>query len=105
MQRDYFASTLKTTLPKTDESVWGRVADWKKPPLHTHCSCHKHRDKPLNHPLAVSQTHLEKVILVHNATVGQRLNQPVCQGCFPPISDPKSKEYIELLSCKNSQYL
>lgn len=31
---------------------------------------------------------------MHNTTVGQSLNQPVCQGRFAPISDPKSKQYM-----------
>lgn len=73
----------------------GEVAEWEKNHLlHTCRSCIKQGNKTLNHPLAPSQTHLEKVILVHNTTVGQRLNQPVCQGCFAPISDPESQVYI-----------
>lgn len=48
-------------------------------------------NKTPKHPLA--KTHLVKVILVHNTTVGQRLEQPLCQGRFAPIGDPKSKQH------------
>lgn len=35
--------------------------------------------------MRVGETHLEEVILVHDAAVGQVLDQPVGQGGFPSI--------------------
>ena len=37
------------------------------------------------------KTNLEKIILVHNTAVGQRLGQFIGQGGFTPICDPKKK--------------
>ena len=39
----------------------------------------------------LSNTHLEKVILVHNTAVGQRLDQLICQGGFTTICDSVSE--------------
>lgn len=40
----------------------------------------------------LATTHLEKVILVHNTAVGQRLDQLISQGGFPTISNSVNKK-------------
>lgn len=42
-------------------------------------------------PLAVPRPHLEEVVLVHHAAVGQRPPEPPGQGGFPAVRDPAAR--------------
>lgn len=67
----------------------GKGHSLEKIPYFTYTAHRVNRKRKKDKTLNNLSTHLEKVILMHNTTVGQRLDQPVCQGSFAPISDPK----------------
>lgn len=68
---------------------------WQEPTTLPTCSASKgnnnHTHTKKTSQYLVAKTHLEKVILVHNTTVGQHLDQLICQGCFATISDSVNK--------------
>lgn len=51
----------------------------------------EHKRPLSNHYGQLAKAYLEKVILVHNTTIGQCLDQFICQSGFTTIRDSENK--------------